>query len=227
MNKSEILKDLNWIKENYVMKEKGGLKTAQIQKTNSEFGKRINKILHEIMPGQLDNLSIGLPWDMATSVCAVPINYGGMEVLIGQKNERFDRDAYCLAPAGWFDNRVDKNIMDTLRREAFEELNLNIDETKVYYLGNFFHVRTFDSRKADFPSNAFGVVLDDMDEHDWSGFESSEIKNLKWYNQKEFEYLVSKDKMLYDDQVYFVKKYFENYKYNTYDLPLLTNVINA
>jgi hypothetical protein len=186
--------------------------TATIQRPGHRHSKAIAALLHLLMPGHQEQLLVGRPCDLATSI-AVVTTYRS-KVALGRKVEVFYRGRYCLAPAGWFDDTKDKTLFDTIIREGLEELDIMFDLGRMHDLGRFITVNQNDTREDDYPSHKTGYLYELTDE-EWTAFSSiepaateTEVAHFELFDEDGVERLVSDGTFMFVDQIEFVRRYF-------------------
>jgi ADP-ribose pyrophosphatase YjhB (NUDIX family) len=188
--------------------------TATIQRPDHPHSKAVAALLHALLPGHREQLCVGRPCDVATSVAVVTVYQG--QIAIGRKVEqdRFYVGKYCLAPGGWFDDVQDTSLADTILREAKEELDFEPNLSRVYSLGTFITINDNDAREASYPSHKLGFYYELLDD-EWEQMLSpkhspSEVEDFGLFNEAGFAELVAKQEFVFVDQIEFVRRFFRH-----------------
>ena len=127
------------------------------------------------------------------------------KVLIGRKASGYNEGKHCLI-GGWFCRTKDKTLEDTIKREAMEEVKLQLDTYKLTPFSFFTGTRDNESAKTSFSvvQVAYFYPLYSEELIHILATKSDEICDLELCNFKDFK---QKD-MAYEDQVYFLQKLF-------------------
>ena len=93
-------------------------------------------------------------------------------------------------PAGKIDKQ-DPNLIETIKRETFEETGILIDESKIKYLGYIYTTPGFSNEVI----HIFYYLLDSFDNISLKQMDSNEIDDIKFFSIKEIKEMILKNEI--------------------------------
>jgi hypothetical protein len=182
-----------------------------IQPPDSDHSQVVGELLALIYPGQEEQLTAGLPMEVAASA-AVVLFYKG-HVVLGVKAEKYNRGKYVLPAAGWF--RPDDLVpIKTAQRVLHEKTGLSIHKSNLIPLRTFCGIRVGDDRKENFPTVQLGFYYE-LSASEWRTVcaqveeGKADTAQLALYDAVSFEDLRQRDLMAFKDQEFFIRHFFK------------------